>query len=49
MINITKGTWKENAVEVIVDKNGNLWLNEKHIEEQLKQANLAAITLKHPS
>ena len=37
----------KNDVEVIV-LNGIKWLNEKHIEEGLEHANVAAITLKYP-
>ena len=32
------------SVEVVIF-NGKKWLNEKHIEDQLKQSNLQAITL----
>ena len=39
MVKITK----ENDVEVIVF-NDKKWLNEKHIEDQLKQSNLGAVT-----
>ena len=35
MVVISKELWEENNAEVIVDKNGELWLNEKTIEEQL--------------
>ena len=36
-----------NATEVIVDSVNTLWLNEKHIEEQLGHKNLQVITNKH--
>ena len=39
---------KKNGVEVIAF-NGKRWLNEKHVEEQLKHADLAAITLQYSS
>ena len=34
---------EKNGVEVIVF-NGKKWLNEKHVEKQLKHSNLAAVT-----
>ena len=34
---ITKETFENNNIEVTVDKNGELWLNEKNIEENLGQ------------
>ena len=46
MVEITKETWQKNDVEVIVP-NGKKWLNEKHIQEQLKHSNLPAITLQY--
>ena len=46
MFNITKETWENNAIEVIVDSVNELWLNEKNIEEQLGQKNLSVITKK---
>ena len=27
-------TYEDNNIEVIVEDNGTLWLNEKHIEEK---------------
>ena len=47
MINITKETLENNGIEVIVDSVNALWLNEKHIEEQLGHKNLPAITDKY--
>ena len=35
ILKITKETWENNGIEVIVDSVNALWLNEKHIEEQL--------------
>ena len=37
-------TYENNDIEVIVDNNGTLWVNEKHIEEKLGHKNLPAIT-----
>ena len=34
VLKITKETWENNGIEVIVDSVNALWLNEKHIEEQ---------------
>ena len=47
MINITKKTFENNDIEVIIDGVNTLWLNEKHIEEQLGHKNLPAITNKY--
>ena len=38
---------RKNGVEVIVF-NGNMWLNETNIQDQLKHSSLAAVTLKYP-
>ena len=46
MIDISRKTWEQNGVEVIVFE-GRKWRNEKHIEEQLGHANLPAITKKY--
>ena len=35
MIDITKETLENNDIEVVIDGVNTLWLNEKHIEEQL--------------
>ena len=47
MVNITKKTWENNDIEVIVDSVNALWLNEKNIEEKLGHKNLPAITNKY--
>ena len=47
MVNIHKETYKKNNIEAIVDGNGKLWLNEKHIEQKLGHRNLPFITNKH--
>ena len=47
MFNITKETFENNDIEVIVDSVNALWLNEKHIEEQLEHKNLQVITNKY--
>ena len=48
MVEITKETWEQNGVEVIVS-GGKKWLNEKHIETKLGHTNLPAITLQYSS
>ena len=47
MVDITKETLENNDIEVIIDGVNTLWLNEKHIEEQLSHKNLPAITIKY--
>ena len=47
MVNITKETYEANGIEVITDKNGGLWLNERHIQRQLGLKNLPALTNKY--
>ena len=42
-----KETYENNNTEVTVDGIGKLWLNEKHIEEQLGHTNLPVITNKY--
>ena len=46
VLKITKETWENNGIEVIVDSVNALWLNEKHIEEQLGHNNSQVITNK---
>ena len=46
MIYIIKETLEGNYIEVIIDDVNTLWLNEKHINEQLGHKNLPAITNK---
>ena len=47
VLKITKETWENNGEKVIVDSFNTLWLNEKHIEEQLGHKNLQVITNKY--
>ena len=45
MINITKKTFENDDIEVIVDDSVNtLWLNEKNIEKKLGHINLPVVT-----
>ena len=47
MVNITKEIYETNGIEVITDKNGGLWLNERHIQKQLRLKKLPALTNKY--
>ena len=46
MIDITKETLEKNDI-VIIDGVNTLWLNKKHIEEQVGRKNVPAITNKY--
>ena len=35
MVNINKETYENNGIEVITDKFSKLWLNERHVQQQL--------------
>ena len=48
MANITKETYENNGIQVITDKNGKLWLNERHVQQQLGLKNLPALTNQYP-
>ena len=47
VLKITKETWENNGIEVIIDSGNELWLNEKNIEEKLDLKNLPGITNKY--
>ena len=47
MANITRETYEANGIEVITDKFGKLWLNERHIQKQLGFKKLPALTNKY--
>ena len=47
MVNITKEMYENNGIEVITDNLNTLWLNEKHVEQQLGHKNLWAVTNKY--
>ena len=47
MANITKEAYKADGIEVITDNLNNLWLNERHVETQLRLTNLPALTNKY--
>ena len=44
VLKITKETWENNGIEVIVDSVNTLWLNEKNIEKKLGHINLPVVT-----
>ena len=47
VLKITKETWENNGIEVIVDSVNALWLNEKNIQEKLCHKNLLVISNKY--
>ena len=47
MVNINNETYENNGIEVITDKFGEIWLNEKHVQQQLGPKNLPALTKKY--
>ena len=49
MTDISRKTYERNGIKTIVDNDGILWLNEKHIEEGLDHKNMREITKKYHS
>ena len=49
MVDISRETHQKNDIEKIVDNDGILWFDEKHIEEGLGHKNLREITIKYHS
>ena len=47
MVNITKEMYENNGIEVITDNLNTLWLNERHVQQQLGHKNLRAVTNKY--
>ena len=47
MVDVTKEVLENNGIEVIIDSVHALWLNKRHIEEQLGHKNLPAVTNKY--
>ena len=47
MVNITKEIYENNGIEVITDNLNTLWLNERHVQQQLVHKNLRAVTNKY--
>ena len=48
MASITRETYEANGIEVIADRLGKLWLNERHVEKKLGHKNLPALTNQYP-
>ena len=44
MVNINKETYENNGIETITERFGKLWLNKKHVEEQLGHKILRTVT-----
>ena len=47
MVNITKETYENNNIEIIIDEFDKFLLNEKHVEQQLEHKNLRTVTSKY--
>ena len=47
MVNIIKEKYENNGREVIKDKFGELWLNERHVQQKLERKNLPALINKY--
>ena len=47
MLDISRRTYERNGIETMIDNDGILWLNEKHIEKGLDHNNLREITIKY--
>ena len=47
MLNITKEPYENNSIEVITDKLGELWLNERHVQQQLGHKTLQTVKIKY--
>ena len=47
MVDISKKTYENNDIDVIVDGIGMLWLSKKHIKEKLGHESLPVITNKY--
>ena len=49
MVDISRKTYERIGLETIIDNDGIMWLNEKHIEEGLDHKNLREITTQYNS
>ena len=47
MVDRSRKTYERNGIETIVDNDGILWLNKKHIKEQLDHEHMWTIPLKY--
>ena len=48
MVNITKETYESNGMQIMTDKLGKLWLNERHVQQKLGLKNVPALTNQYP-
>ena len=48
MASITRERWEAYGIEVITDILDELWLNKRHVQEQLRLQNLPALTNQYP-
>ena len=49
MVDLSRRTYKRNDIEKIVDNDGILWLNVKHIEEGVDNENLRKVAVNYHS
>ena len=49
MVDISRKMYKRKSIEIIIDNDGILWLNKKHIEDRLDNKYLQEITIKYHS
>ena len=49
IVDISRKTYERNGIETIVDNDGILWLNEKHLEVGLDHKYLKEIIIKYHS
>ena len=47
IVDLSRKTYERGGIETIVDNDGILWLDEKHIEEGLDHKNLQEIAMKY--
>ena len=47
MVNMTNEMYENNSIKVITDNLNTLWLNERHVAQQLGHKHLRAVTNKY--
>ena len=47
MVHISTKTYEKNGIETMIDNDRILWLNQKHMEEELYHKKLREITIKY--
>ena len=47
MVDIAKEKWEENDFKGIVSKNGEFWINERHLQQKMGHSNLSVVTNKY--